>query len=182
MTSAVARTPAAEARAAGLRSPASRFVVRFAAFALAGFVAYGFPYAPESAVSGWFESYLRAYAEVVAAVLSLFESELVVNGTTLIGRTTIQVVRSCDAMDANILLASAILASEGSRARKLFAVVLALAFVAVLNVTRIVSLYFALVHYPGCFGALHLEVWPLILLLAAGAAFLVSLGALRGHR
>lgn len=180
--SARARWSTAEARAATLRSPASRFVVRFAAFALAGFVAYGFPYAPESAVSGWFESYLRTYAEVVAVVLSLFESNVVVHGTTLIGRTTIQVVRSCDAMDANVLLGSAILASEGARARKLFMLVLALLFVASLNVTRIVSLYFALVHYPSCFDALHLEVWPLILLSGAGAAFLVSLRSLRGGR
>jgi len=42
-----------------------------------------------------------------------------------------------------------------------------------LNVLRIVSLYFVGVYFPGAFDFCHMDVWPLVIVLATCAGFIL---------
>ena len=92
-------------------------------------------------------------------------------GNGVFGKASLQIVRSCDAMEINILLAAAILAFPGAPLKKALALALGLAGVAVLNITRIVTLYYVLLGRQGAFEFLHLELWPLVMVVAAAALF-----------
>ena len=157
------------------RSASWRFVVVFGATAAILLAVYYFPYPTGSAIRRLLDAYLRAYAWMAAAVLRLFESGLVVSGQDIIGRYSIRIVKTCDGMDVNILLASAILAWPCAWRRRLIAVVEGLALLVVANTARICTLYYVGVYAPSSFEFVHLELWPAAILVIAVAFFLIFL-------
>jgi exosortase/archaeosortase family protein len=154
------------------RRAALGFAARFAIIALVLFALYGFPYAQYGMSQAWLDVYLGSYARAVGWVLGLFEDNMSVVGTSIFGKASLQIVRSCDAMEIKILLAAAILAFPGKARKKALALALGLAGVAVLNVTRIVTLYYVLLGRQGSFEFLHLELWPLVMVIAAASLFI----------
>ena len=152
-----------------------RFGLVFAATAALLLGAYAFPYGPSSPAQAWFKLYLSGYASLVGAVLSLFEPNVHVAGTVIIGRTALEIVKTCDAMEINILFTAAMVAFPGPWGRKLAGLGLGLFGLVAFNVLRITSLYFVAVHYPGWFEVIHLELWPLILVVVAVGAFLLTI-------
>jgi exosortase/archaeosortase family protein len=166
------------AKASTLRVPV-RFALTFASISLALFTLYAFPFAGGSVVDRFMAEYLAAYARLVGFVLGLVEPNVSVEGNIVHAGTSLQIVRSCDAMEVNILLSSAILAYPGVLIRKLAAVALCLTAVAVMNVVRILSLYYALREYGDAFDFLHLELWPLVMVATAGIVFLAVSGFLQ---
>lgn len=150
------------------------FAARFAACAALLFGIYCFPYREVGLGERWFQSYLGAYARLVGAVLGVFEDHLTVSGTAIFGRTSLSIAQNCDAMEVKILLVSAIVALPGvSFVSRAAAALLTLVTVVVVNVVRIVSLYYVGVLSPDLFERLHLEVWPLALVVVAVLEFLV---------
>jgi exosortase/archaeosortase family protein len=150
-----------------------RFVVTFAAIAGVLFALYSFPYAEGSAARRWSDGYLRAYAHMAGSVLSLFEHKVHVSGQDIIGRYSVRIVRGCDAIDAQILLVSAVVASSAySWRRRATGAVLGFLLVTVVNVARICSLYYIGALLPSYFDFFHHEFWPLLLIVVAIAAFI----------
>jgi exosortase/archaeosortase family protein len=158
---------------ASARSLGYGFALRYALIAGVGFVAYGFPYAESGISERGFELYLQAYARVVGTVLGWFEPGLVVHGTHLVGRFPLEIAKNCDAAEANILLASALLAFPAPIARRIMALAIGVMLLALLNVVRISSLYFIGLHARSWFDAAHLELWPLVLIGFAAVEFLL---------
>src|SRR5262245_35432278 len=93
-----------------LQSPARRFVIRFALLAGVLLAAYYFPYPNDSSVKLFFDDYLHGYAALAGGVLRWLEPTLVVRGQEIIGRYSLRIIKTCDAMDTQILLGSAFLA------------------------------------------------------------------------
>jgi exosortase/archaeosortase family protein len=152
-------------------SPARRFAIRFVALAGVLLAVYYFPYSKDSTTKSFFDSYLHGYAAMAGGVLHWFEPTLVVRGQEIIGRYSLRIVKTCDAMDTQILLASAILSWPTLlRFRALAALSGALAM-SVLNVIRICSLYYVGLHFPSFFDFAHLELWPAVIVLASVAGF-----------
>jgi exosortase/archaeosortase family protein len=149
------------------------FTIKFALIAAAGFALYCFPYAPDGGVAAFFDAYLSAYARVAAAVLSLFEPGVHVAGPVIVGRSSMAIVKNCDAMEVIILFSAALVAAGGPWRRAAVALALGVAVLVVLNLLRICSLYFFSVHVPGAFETIHLEVWPLMLVAFAVVQFVV---------
>jgi exosortase/archaeosortase family protein len=166
------------AKSSTLRVPV-RFALTFGAIALALFTLYAFPFAEGSVVSRFMAEYLAAYARLVGFVLGLVEPNVSIEGNIVHAGTSLQIVRSCDAMEVNILLSAAILAYPGVLLRKLAAVASCLTAVAAMNVVRILSLYYALREYGDAFDFLHLELWPLVMVVTAAVAFLAISGFLQ---
>ena len=82
-------------------------------------------------------------------------------------------MKNCDAMEANILFVSAVLALPASRwTRRIAGVLAGLLLLVAVNVSRICTLYFIGLRYPNAFEVFHLELWPLALILAAVLSFL----------
>jgi exosortase/archaeosortase family protein len=149
-----------------------RFALRFIAIAAVSFAVYTFPYREAGISEGLFERYLELYAQAAGFGLSLFERGIHVEGTLIAGRYPLQIVKNCDAIEINILFASAVLAFPATLSQRVFGLVGGLVALVLLNLVRIGSLYFIGVHMPERFEAFHLEIWPLCLVAAASLLFL----------
>ena len=158
---------------------ARRFAIRFVVAAALLLGLYAFPYADYGFSEQWFSSYLHKYARVVGWALNFFESDVSVQGATVTGRASLLIAKSCDAMDAKLLFAAAVLAYPGRPSRKALALVAGIVGLTVLNVARIVALYFVLVKRQQSFDFFHLEVMPLALVLAALLLFVASIYIMR---
>jgi exosortase/archaeosortase family protein len=154
-----------------VRREQARFVIGFGVIAAVLLGLYAFPYAELGLPETWFNGYLSAYARLVGRVLGIFESGLRVDDTLITGGYSLRIVKTCDAMEANILFAAAVLAIPGPWSRKLNALALGLFALIALNVIRISSLYYAGIYAPRAFGVLHEEIWPAVLVVFAGLEF-----------
>lgn len=164
---------AAETQAASrrLRRARVRFVLIFGATALLLFSIYGFPYSDEGTARRWFDEYLRAYAHLVGAALRVFDRHVAVTDNVITGRFSLSIVKTCDAMEANLLFLAAIAAFPAPWWRRLIAGGTGLVLLIVVNVVRICSLYFVGVYAPSIFEVAHIDVWPVIIMLAAVGEF-----------
>jgi exosortase/archaeosortase family protein len=156
-----------------------RFALGFAGTSALLFGAYAFPYAELGWSEAWFDAYLSAYAHLVGHLLRSVDPGVSVDGTLITGRYALRIVKTCDAMETNLLFTAAVLAVAGPWRRKLGALALGLGALLLLNVLRISTLYFAGVFTPGAFRVLHEEIWPPVLVALAGGAFVLSLTWIR---
>jgi exosortase/archaeosortase family protein len=150
-----------------------RFAVTFGVIAALLLTIYAFPYGELGLREDWFAGYLAAYARLVGRVLGLVDGGVRVEGAVITGRYSLQIVKTCDAMEANALFAAAVLATPGPWARKLGALGGGLVALVALNVIRICSLYYIGASAPGAFQTLHEDVWPLALIVAACGEFVL---------
>ena len=122
---------------------------------------------------------LERLAKLAGSALSLFEPSLQVHGQDIIGRTSLRIVKNCDAMEAEILFVAAVLAFPTAWPKRLIGALLGALLIAAINVLRIASLYQIGVHFPKAFEFVHLEIAPLVLVASAVAVFLLwaTLGA-----
>ena len=156
------QAPSAEAQSA------SHFLVWFLGAAAAGFAAYYFPY-DEAGIDAnhVFNAYLAGYAHMTGAVLGVFDHGVSVAGTTIQGRFSMQIVRSCDAMEANILFVAAMVAFQAAWRRKMLALTAGLSALVACNVLRLVCLYFVGAYARAHFNFAHYEAWPLAMVVFA---------------
>jgi exosortase family protein XrtM len=153
------------------RHPAARFVLR--AVALAGFL-YGviyFPYRSDNLVVRLLSAYLRGIASAAAGVLSLFDHTAAARGATIEGRFPLEIVLDCSAADAQALLVAAVLAFPTGWRQKLIGAVAGVLGLNLVNLARIVVLYFIGIQWPGAFHVLHEEVIQILLVLLAAGGF-----------
>lgn len=149
-----------------------RFAISFALFAGALLAFYYYPRGSDSVVERLTAEYLRAYTRVVSLVLAPFDPGVRAHGNLLTGRFSMQIVKSCDAMEANILFAAAILAFAAPWPRKAAALVVGLAALVVMNLVRLVFLYWAGVYAASAFDFLHYDLWPLLMVAFATLDFI----------
>ncbi|HEY2903434.1 MAG TPA: archaeosortase/exosortase family protein [Polyangia bacterium] len=141
--------------------------------AIAGalFALYAFPYQESGLSERWFQSYLQGYAHLAGRLLAVVDRQVTIDGNLIAGRYALRIVKTCDAMEANLLFLAAILAFPAPWRRKMVALVAGLIVLVLANVLRICSLYFVGVHAPGAFETVHVEIWPLLMIVVAGAQF-----------
>jgi exosortase/archaeosortase family protein len=151
-----------------------RFVLAFIAIACVLFSVYSFPYPDGSRARRWSDVYLQAYAHWSGWVLSAFERHIAVSGQDIIGHYSLRIVRGCDAIDAQILLVSAVLASSVYSWRwRISGAILGFFLITLINVVRICSLYYVGSYFPTYFDFFHHELWPLLLIVLAASAFVL---------
>ena len=141
-----------------------RFAIGYVVIAGVLFSIYGFPFELFGARSDWLSGYLQMYARLAGTALRLFESGVVVTGDRIDGRFSLQIVRNCDAIEVNILFASAILAFPAPWRRRSLALAGGLALLVFANIARICLLYFVGVYRPAWFATAHEEILPLVLI------------------
>jgi exosortase/archaeosortase family protein len=148
-----------------VRGPAIRFGITFALLSavLLGF--YYFPYSERGSIRPWLDGFLHHYAASAGFVLRWFEPHIHVTGQDIVGRYSLHIVKTCDAMDVTILLTSAIVAWPSPWKRRVVGAALGIALLFVLNVLRICSLYWIGIAFPSFFEVAHLDVWPALILL-----------------
>jgi exosortase/archaeosortase family protein len=159
-------------RPADVRRARIRFAVVFAVVGGVLLTLYSFPYAEHGVREDWFARYLSLYAQLAGLVLRVFDSGVRVAGNDIVGRVSLTVAKNCDAMDVSLLLVAAIVAFPAPWRRRVVGIASGVAALTVINILRIVSLYFVDVHWPRAFEVIHAEVWPLAIVALAAAAFL----------
>ncbi len=150
----------------------ARFVLAFFAFAAVGLALYCFPYGEFGIRETFFNAFLSGYARLAGAVIALFDPTAVAVGTEIHGQYAVRIVKGCDAMEAKILFVSAVLAFPTALWHRLLAAGAGLLALTSLNVLRIASLYYAGMAFPKLVEVLHLEIWPLVLVVFAALLFL----------
>jgi exosortase/archaeosortase family protein len=155
------------------KSPARRFALFFALLSGTLLALYYFPYGQDGGVKQFLDGYLRGYAAVAGAVLGWFEPSITVHGQDIIGRYSLRIVKTCDAMDVQILFVSAVLAWSGRWRRRLLGAATGVVVLFWVNVARICSLYYVGIMRPSSFEFVHLELWPAVIVILSVAGFLV---------
>lgn len=147
------------------KHPVFRFVATFSVL-VAGFYLV--------AVSFWYERevlkpYLALNARVAAALLRGGGDAVTAGGAVLTGaKFSLEIRAGCDALEPSALFAAAVLAFPAPPHRKLNALLLGVSALLIINLARILSLYYIGVHLPSYLTLVHTSVWqPLFILLVA---------------
>ena len=157
------------------RAPALRFLLRFGALLGAFYVVMNFP-----VVDRAFYQYLCVNARVSNALLHALGQDTAVADVTIhSARYSVSIRRGCDAIEPAWFFCAAVLAFPAPWRRKLTGLAAGTAFILLLNLARIVSLYFIGMEAPAYFATAHLELWPAAFILTA---LLLWIGWIRWSR
>jgi exosortase/archaeosortase family protein len=155
------------------RTPEVRFVTVFVVVAGALFAAYYFPYSQHGMSERFMNEWLRFYAHGVGGLLSLFDARVFAHGNVVDGPFPMTIVKSCDAMEANILFVAAVLALPGVWPRKAIALCAGLGVLVAMNLLRLCTLYCVGLLAQGAFDFAHYDLWPLLLIAFATVDFVI---------
>ena len=117
---------------------------------------------------GVFPAYMRFNARASVVILNVFGEGARTNGTMVTSsRFSVDIQHGCDAIDPSALFIAAVLAVPTSLRSKIPGLLLGTVALAVINLIRIVSLFYTGIYYPRAFQAMHVDVWqPIFILLA----------------
>ncbi len=139
------------------KKPVFRFVGLFALFMGVFYAVTFIPFLNHRALPRLQE--LNAKAST--AVLNWFgEKATNHDKTSITGRRyAINIAHGCDAVEPAALFAAAVLAFPTAFAAKLPALFLGTALLLIINLVRIISLYYTGVYWPKAFETMHVDVW-----------------------
>lgn len=150
----------------GSSRPVLRAVVIFCAL-IAAF--YGLLYIPVVGEGkDLFRPHLRMIATLTGGILRAIGHEAGVVGTTINSpRFSVQIVRGCDAAEPTAVFVAAVIASPVSLLFKVPGIVAGALVLSLLNLVRLISLFYVGIYFPQAFEMVHKEVWqPAFIVLA----------------
>lgn len=120
--------------------------------------------------SEFFHNYLNVNAKASVVVLNLFGDDAVARGTSITSsRYSVSIERGCEAIQVSMFFIIAVLAwpLPVSMRRRSLGLLVGTLLLMIMNLVRIVSLYYTGVYFPTAFDVVHLEVWqPAFIVLA----------------
>jgi len=118
-------------------------------------------------------AYLEANAWLANAILSgLGQSTHVSEVTIASPRFVMAIRRGCDAVEPTWLLCAAMISFPAPLLHKLKGILAAIVLLQLLNLVRIITLYWIGIHLPGFFNSAHLEIWPTAFIVVAIVFFI----------
>lgn len=151
------------------RRAAGRFIIRFVLFMLIFYAITMLPWFQHQV----FRGNLHASAAVAAGVLRVMGEQTRCEGLAILSpRFALEVRRGCEAIEPAALFIAAVLAFPASWRQRVFGIVIGVAVIYLLNLIRIITLYYAGVHVPAMFETLHLEVWQTFFIISTLALWL----------
>jgi len=128
---------------------------------------YGFIHTPANETTA-FRPYLALLARVVGGILCLFGYDITITDTVVRApQFSMEIVRGCDAIEPVAIYVAAVLASPVVLRAKLMGILIGIAGLLLINVFRIVSLFFVGIHYPSAFNMIHEGVWQAAFIVLA---------------
>ena len=111
--------------------------------------------------------YLQTSARVSHGVLLIMGEACQITQATLWSPGhAITILPTCSAVELMWFYCAAVMAFPSSFVRKVAGIFVGVPLLIVLNLSRIVSLYYVEVHFYGAFDTIHEEVWPAALIIA----------------
>ena len=117
-------------------------------------------------------------ASLSTAIILPFDDTVIAQGRILRDATTgfaVSIEAGCNGVEAAIVLIAGIVAFPASWAQKITAILLGFLFVQVLNVVRIISLFYLGQWNYTVFEWFHLYLWPVLIMLDVLIVFAVYL-------
>ncbi len=146
------------------KRPVLRFVVLFGVFMGLFYTCTIIPFAEERV---W-PAYLLANAQASAGILRVLGEQATTSGESISSpRGSLRIARGCDAVQPSALFVAAVLASPVSMWAKLPGMIIGTASLLLLNLVRIVSLFYIQIHFPRAFEVMHIEVWQALFIFLA---------------
>ncbi|MCH8147843.1 MAG: hypothetical protein IH987_07595 [Planctomycetes bacterium] len=130
-------------------------------------------------------AYLRFHARLVAAMLRVLGDDAAAAGKSIVSsRFSLSIEVGCDAVQASVFFILAVAVSPVSvplLARVPYLLFGALCL-SVINLFRILSLYFTGIYYPGAFEFVHIDVWQALFVFMPLVLWVAWLRKARGPR
>lgn len=140
-------------------SPVKEILKRFAIFFGTLGIFYGIT-AMSWFREGLFPWYLRLNAKISAWILTLFgENAQASNFLVYTNKFQLEIRKGCDAIEPSALLVAAVLVSPATTRQKAKVLLIGVPILLVINLVRIISLYYTGVHYPDAFEMVHVDIW-----------------------
>ncbi len=109
---------------------------------------------------------------VSAALLRALGEQAVTAGTVIrAGSFAVDVKNGCNGLEAAVILAAAVLAFPATLRQRLAGLAVGFAVIQILNLVRVVSLFWLGVHRPAVFELFHNAIWQTALILVAVSLF-----------
>jgi exosortase H (IPTLxxWG-CTERM-specific) len=117
----------------------------------------------------FFPAYLALNARLSGALLTVLGQKVTVEGRTVASAdgTSLSIERGCDAVDPSALFVAAVIASPVRLAPKLIAAIGGTFILMILNLVRVISLFFVRIYWPRAFDTVHLDVWQALFIFLA---------------
>jgi exosortase H (IPTLxxWG-CTERM-specific) len=146
------------------KRPVLRFVVLFIALMVAFYAVTSMSWYQD----GVFQRYLNLNADVSAMMLRWFgEDARSTDQDVRSPRMSLSIAAGCDAIEPSFMFAAAVMAFPASVKAKLLGVIVGVPLLLLLNLARILSLYYIGVYVPNWFEIAHVDIWqPAFILLA----------------
>ena len=104
--------------------------------------------------------YLRLHAQASGVVLSILGEDVNVSQSVVSSiRFSVNIKKGCDAIQPCVLFIAAVLASPVLFRPKVPGLVLGLAFLLVMNLVRVASLFYVGIYFRQYFDMMHHDVW-----------------------
>lgn len=145
-----------------------RFVIRFAAFVLLGFLLI----VPPVVQSRILQPVTEFLAGASSVMLRVVGHDVALEGTVISSpRFAVDVRNGCNGVEAALILIAAILATPARWRAKAIGVIGGLVVLQAFNLVRISSLYLLGYYDRQLFDLFHSSVWQVLIILAAVAIF-----------
>lgn len=117
-------------------------------------------------------TYLEGNAWLSNAVLRALGQPTHVSGVTIQSpQFAMAIRRGCDAVEPTWLLCAAMISFPAPFIHKVMGTLAGIVLLQVLNLVRIITLYWIGIHLPGFFNSAHMELWPTAFIVVATALF-----------
>ena len=111
-------------------------------------------------------SYMKLNATVSAGILSVFGEGARAKGTSVSSsRYSVDIRHGCDALEPTALFVAAVLAFPATIRSKLPGMVAGSIILAVINLVRIITLFYTGIYYPSAFNIMHEDIWQSLFIL-----------------
>ncbi|HEX8151825.1 MAG TPA: exosortase H [Thermoanaerobaculia bacterium] len=152
------------------RKPGYVFVARFFAVLILLYAIVSAPPVNERVIV----PFTKAIVSATAAVLHVAREPIVLDGTVIRTPTfALDVRNGCNAVEAMMLLAAAMLAFPATIASRVAGLLAASIAIQLLNLIRVSSLVWLGEHHRRIFDVVHVAVWQTVVILAAVTMFVL---------
>jgi len=152
---------------------AIRFLVLFAL--IFGILYLVFGIAPGVRL-GIIKPYTGLLARAVTTIVNLFGAAASVNDTQVLSaRASIDIEMGCDGVEASCLFLAGVLAFPTSWRARLIGFAIGVPLIHLINLARLVGLYYAGVYFPGIVEELHVYVAQTLVILLSTALLIIWL-------
>lgn len=153
-----------------LTSPAGRFMVRYAVVLSLGFLVIALRPVNDRVVN----PYTTFVAHQARFVLNLLGESARVDGQVLSSpRFAVQIYNGCNGLEAILVFVAGVLAFPAPWRRRLVGVVVGVLTIQVVNIIRVVSLFYIGIFKPQWFAVSHVFIWQSLIILVGVVLWLV---------